>query len=213
MKTLPIILFFFLISKNVLAQRSIDTIAFRMEYVNKKTDFIKCYPLKPSKLFYEYQPNNIYLPSEYEKLYSSTLLQFLKYSSTYFRIKQDFLEVSTAFIPLDTTLNSHTEKSLLINNLIDTIIYEKPGRLQPIIISNGQEYSICGVTIHRLINVTMTEYTISATDIPLMIDFSPGNQTTDFELNEKGIYIVSDFYYRKYLVTYYLNRTFIIIVK
>jgi hypothetical protein len=59
----------------------------------------------------------------------------------------------------------------------------------------------------------MTEYTISATDIPLMIDFSPGNQTTDFELNEKGIYIVSDFYYRKYLVTYYLNRTFIIIVK
>lgn len=204
-----IILYFSIIYLSVYAQSAKDTLAFRMENAIHQTDYIKCYSLNPLKPFFE-QPE---YASEYEKLERTNQIYFKNYTPYIFRITQKFLEISTSIIHLDSNEYNTNEKKITINNILDTIILEKAGRIQPIIISNNHEYAFYGANIHRIKDETMLEYSIYSEEIPLMIEFSSDALHNNNDLNEKGTYYISDLYYRKGVSTYYLNRSIVIIIK
>lgn len=200
------------------AQNGTDTI-----YFNKHK-----YPLKQSNTKYNYHyTGDICLPTEYGNEINEKEIAYKYFNPrvTDFEVYDDLPGRSISGHDIDTNLlrNWDNEKKFTFNNILDTITvkggYEISKtyfntEIETYIISNNVKYYLCGLTLYRISNDTITESLIRGESKIDSFHFEFNYYREEpHEKTKKGMYVATAMYYRKGKATYYLDRTLVIKVE
>lgn len=190
---------------------------FTLKTFGQKTDTLyinECkFPLTKTKVYYNSRQKGFpSLPSEYLKTEKKDFrLNFKYFNEDQYKITYDPDGSQISIVLTETRDSIYKFKSgtFTFNNIVDTVIVKKlrNNLVIPYLKIDSKKYFLTSSKLLKLSNDTLTECMFDSYSDPLSIDF---NFTSQNHVDEKMLFILTDLYYRKNNVTYYLDKAFLI---
>lgn len=189
------IIFLFATTSNILGQ--VDTLFFGQFK----------YPLQRTKQFYEVTSSEVKLPSEYRLNKKEQRLWYNCYCPLFKTIELndngETIITSAQRWKRDTCFGSW----LHLYDFLDSVVYRNDEPIYPYIKRANKKHYFCAVTVLALSNDTLYRVVQNTETSDLGIDFNidKNSMVSSTPFNKNTIFILTDLYYRRGNVTYYLD--------